>query len=151
MSTQTKDDRERGVYKLSHTSECMFEHLSSDVWTILQCMDILWCMARIHTSEMASPSSDSSHALEDGPYIGAPMYVCQGTPVGRRRGCFSGCRCADIWLSLYAPQRRSLEKLILVIVFLIVKTALKKALLFVQEQVFFCGPPPCIIFSWWVA
>ena len=55
----------------------MFEHRSSDVWTILLCMDepfieipmygwtILRCM-------------DSSHTSEDGPYIGALMGANMG-------------------------------------------------------------------------
>ena len=28
-----------GSFKRSHTSECMFEHRSSDVWIALRCMD----------------------------------------------------------------------------------------------------------------
>ena len=54
-------------------------HRSSDVWTILQ------CMARIHTSEVWTHTSEFRcighpyirgvvHTSEDGPYIGAPMF-----------------------------------------------------------------------------
>ena len=85
----------RGAYNHTNSSECIFEHWSSDVWTILRCMDEPYIGALAIHRRMVLPwiYHKSSHTLEPQPYIGAPMYGCPGT-----------LQWAPIWVFLRLPR-----------------------------------------------
>ena len=90
-----------------HTSECCPYIGGWSLWLLhhtleLRCMDGPYIrILAIHTLEVHTSEELGCIYVQRSNVWIAPMY---GPSDGHGRGCFSGCRCANVWIRLFPPQ-----------------------------------------------